>query len=68
MSPRISLDDAGDEKNHTRIINTQIREILNQQPVTKMVNRRELRLYGAPNYGWQQAALESMGEKRVEGP
>lgn len=42
MSPRISLDDVGDEKNHIRIRNSRIREILNEQPVTKMVDRREL--------------------------
>jgi hypothetical protein len=61
--PRFSLDDVRDGKNPIRIRINQIKEILNQDPVTKMVNRRKLRWSAAPNCeGQQQKALASMGK------
>jgi hypothetical protein len=34
------------KRRRDRIINNQIRGMLNEEPVTKMVERRELRLFG----------------------
>jgi hypothetical protein len=63
VASRITLDDAGDEKNLIRIRNSQIRGILNQDPVTNTIDRRKPLWFGAPNYeAWQQEALASMGK------
>jgi hypothetical protein len=44
------MDGFEDEKYLIRIRNNQIRGILNQEPISKMVDRRELIWFWAPNY------------------
>ena len=50
-----------------RIINRQIRRILNQEPVTKMVDTRELRWLGHLIGMCSNRRLRQVWERRVEG-
>ena len=67
MGSRISLNEFLGKKNLIRLRNNQIRGILNQDRVTKMVNRRKRRWFGylimndGNRNSWQ------VWEKRVEG-